>query len=121
MYSRSFLLRLKIFLELLSAQSSNWEKVKPNTSLSIDFFISSAPELNSKTTFVGFIGEGDAQLHGLRKPQIASAAHLPQEMPSARGKHEKANLGWKFPVFPQLDLYGNPQYPPDPRNMRTGY
>jgi hypothetical protein len=48
MKSRSFLLRLKIFLELLSAQSSNWAKVKPNTSLSADFFISSAPELNRK-------------------------------------------------------------------------
>jgi hypothetical protein len=48
MNSRSFLLRLKILLELLSAQSSNWAKVKPNTSLSADFFISSAPELNRK-------------------------------------------------------------------------
>jgi hypothetical protein len=60
MNSRSFLLRLKIFLELLSAQSSNWAKVKPNTSLSADFFISSALRTQQETTFVGFIKRAPA-------------------------------------------------------------
>lgn len=64
MYNRSFLLRLKNFFELLSAQSSNWAKVKPNTSLSIDFFISSLQKSNRKTAFAG-CEKGLAKADGL--------------------------------------------------------
>jgi hypothetical protein len=71
MYSRSFLLRLKIFLELLSAQSSNWAKVKPNTSLSADFFISSAPN-STGNHFRGLYQKGAGRVWGFRTPQTAS-------------------------------------------------
>ena len=97
MYNRSFLLRLKNFLELFSAQFSNWAKVKPNTSLSIDFFISSAPELNRKTVFVGFVKRASTRF--ARSPDIEQQALVQQPCRRAihqLGKHERRILRASF-------------------------
>jgi hypothetical protein len=77
MNNRSFLLRLKIFLELLSAQSSNWAKVKPNTSLFIDFFISSAPQTQHENSLCRLTERSGAQVSSVF--QRLQAGRLPQD------------------------------------------